>query len=67
MTSTGDIEHRPPPLTVYPASPTPFLTPYAFPDARSGESAFPQGKALSPLHRAIQTHNKSFWKDGGGA
>ena len=33
MTGTGDIEHRPPPLTVHPASPTPFLTPYAFPNA----------------------------------
>ena len=58
MTSAGGIEHRTPP----------FLTPYALPDARSGESApSPQGKALSPLHRATQAHDKSFWKDVGGA
>ena len=33
MTSAGGIEYRPPSFTVPPASPPPFLTPDALPDA----------------------------------
>ena len=68
MTSTGGIEHRPPFPSPSRLPAPPSLTPCALPDARNGESAFPnQGKTLSPLHRATQAHDKSFWKDVGGA